>query len=96
MLNIGSLILGICAWLMGVLAIKTKELNIFHRNSVLSFSLCLFSLMFQFVEISRRVFFGDYAAIEDTIRAVLILSIVLICITIVLNVFALVNAKNRR
>ena len=96
MLNIGSLILGICAWLMGVYAIKTKDLYISHRNTLLSSSLCLFSLIFQFVEMSRRVCLGDYAAIEDTIRAVLIGSVVLICITIVLNVFDLVNVKNRR
>ena len=36
---------------------------------------------------------GDYAAIEDTIRAVIIASIVLVVVTIILNIVALVKSK---
>ena len=49
--------------------------------------------MTQLFEISRRVNLGDYAAIEDTIRAVIIASIVLVVVTIILNIVALVKSK---
>lgn len=95
MLNIGSLILGIGAWLFAGLAIATPRAVTSHRNTVWSSSLCLLALIFQLFEINRRVIFGDYAAIEDTIRAILIASVVLVCVTIILNFVALKKAKNK-
>lgn len=95
MLNIGSLILGACAWLFGGLAIITPKAFASHRNTLASFSLCAISLVFQVFEINRRVILGDYAAIEDTICAVLIASVSLISITTILNLVALAKAKNR-
>ena len=95
MLNIGSLILGVCAWLFAGLAITTSKAFTSHRNTLISFSSCVVSLMFQFIEINRRVLLGDYAAIDDTIRGILIATAVLISITIILNLFALVKAKNK-
>lgn len=61
----------------------------------MSFSLCAISLTFQLFEINHRVLLGDYAAIEDTIRAILIASIALISVTVILNVVAFVKAKNK-
>ena len=95
MLNIGSLILGACAWLFAALAITTPKAFTSHRNTATSFSLCSISLIFQLFEMNRRVVLGDYAAIEDTIRAVLFASAALISITIFLNLIALVRAKNK-
>ena len=95
MLNIGSLILGVCAWLFGVLAIGTPKASPAHRNTVVSFGLCTVSLLLQVLEVNRRVLLGDYAAIEDTIRAVVIASVVLVFMTTTLNLFAAVKAKNR-
>ena len=95
MLNIGSLILGVCAWLFGGLAIGTPTTFSSHRNTLASFGLCAVSLVLQLMEINRRVLLGDYAAIEDTIRAVVIASVALVVITIILNVVALVKAKNK-
>ena len=95
MLNIGSLILGACAWLFAGLAITTSKAFTSHRNTLVSFSLCVISLVCQLFEINRRVLLGDYAAIEDTIRAVLIASITLVSITTILNLVALVKAKNK-
>ena len=96
MLNIGSLILGICAWLFGGLAIATPKALSSHRNTLVSIGLCTVSLVLQLLELNRRVIFGDYAAIEDTIRAVLIASIVLVVITIILNLVALVKTKKKQ
>ena len=91
MLNIISLVLGIGAWGVAVVAILKPTVS--HKSTILSFSLCALSLVAQLFEISRRVNLGDYAAIEDTIRAVIIASIVLVIVTIILNIIALIKAK---
>ena len=93
MLNIASLVLGACAWLFAGLAVSTPKASVSHRNTFSSFSLCAISLVLELFEINRRVLLGDYAAIEDTIRAVLIASVGLVCITIALNVVALLKVK---
>ena len=95
MLNIGSLAFGVFAWIFAVLAITTPKTVTSHRNTVTSFSLCAISLVLQLFEINRRVLLGDYTAIEDTMRAVLIASSVLVSVTIILNLVALVKAKKR-
>ena len=95
MLNIGSLILGACAWLFAGLAISTPTAFASHRNTLASFTLCAISLVFQLFEINRRVLLVDYGAIEDTIRAVLIASVSLVSVTVILNLFAIVKAKNK-
>ena len=91
MLNIISLVFDISAWAVAAFAIVKPAY--FHKSIVLSFALCAFSLVVQLFEISRRVNLGDYAAIEDTIRAVIIASIVLVVITIILNITALIKTK---
>lgn len=95
MFNIGSLILGACAWLFGCLAITTPKAYSSHRNTLASFGLCAVSLVLQLMEVNRRVLLGDYAAIEDTIRTVVIASIALVVITIILNLVALAKAKRK-
>lgn len=95
MLNIGSFILGACAWLFAGFAIATTKASASRRNTLVSFSLCASALVFQFFEINRRVLLGDYAAIADTIYAVLIASVVLALITVSLNLVALVKANNK-
>lgn len=91
MLNIVSLVLGIGAW--GVAAAAISKPSCSHKSTILSFALCAFSLVAQLLEISRRVNLGDYTAIEDTIRAVIIASIVLVVVTIILNIIALIKTK---
>ena len=74
MLNIGSLVLGVGAWILGAFAIANSKTISSYRNTILSFVFCGSALVMQMFEINRRVLLGDYAAIEDTIRAVLIAS----------------------
>jgi len=62
-----SLVLGVGAWVVATIAIAKSARS--HISKVLSFSLCAVSLVTELFEISRRVNLGDYAAIEDTIRA---------------------------
>jgi len=95
MLNIGSLISGIGAWLFGFFAITCVKMPNVQKNSTVSFSLCIFSVILQLFEINRRVVLGDYAAIEDTIKAVLLASVLLVSVTIILNLIALINSKRR-
>lgn len=91
MLNIISLIFSMGAWVVAAIAIAKPAY--YNKSVILSFALCTFSLISEFFEISRRVNLGDYAAIEDTIRAVIIASIVLVVVTIILNIVALVKSK---
>ena len=91
MLNVASLVLGICAWVVVVIEIAKCAYS--PKSTIISFTLCASSLIVELFEISRRVNIGDYAAIEDTIRAVIIASIVLVVLTIILNIVALVKSK---
>ena len=95
MFNTVSLILGLCDWFFAVLAIRAAKASASHRNTFVSFSLCVISLMFQFFEINRRVRLGDYAAIEDTMGAVLVGSVALVSVTMILNLVAVARAKRR-
>ena len=94
-LNIGSLVLGVGSWFFAILSITTPKAIKAHRNTVSSFFFCVLSLVFQLFEVSNRANIGDYAAIEDTIRAVLIASVVLITVTVALNAVALVKAEKK-
>lgn len=95
MLNIISLIFGACGWLFGWRAMTASDAFASHRNTLVSYSLCAVSLLTQLFEINRRANLGDYAAIGDTIHGVLLASVVMVCITVILNLTALVKAKNK-
>ena len=95
MLNLGSLILGACAWALAGLAIRAVKASASHRNTLVSFSLCAGALVLQLFEMNRRVLLGDYAAIEDTIHAVVIASVVLVSVTMILNLMALAREKRK-
>lgn len=91
--NIGSIILGIVAWASAGIAIaKSKRAQ---TLSAVSFVACIISLFLQFLEVSNRVNLGDYAAIEDTIRAVILAATLLIVVTIILNSVALLKNKSK-
>ena len=89
MFNIASIISGVSAWLFAGFAIASSRTATAHKNTLVSFSLCVISIIFQLFEINRRVILGDFSAIEDTIQAVIIASVVLIAVTVILNVIAL-------
>ena len=95
MLNIGSLILGIGAWVFAGFAIVAPMASASRKHTVVSFGSCVIALLLQLLEINRRVVLGDYAAIEDTIGAILLASIVLIAVTILLNLWALLRTKDQ-
>lgn len=89
LLNIGSILIGLGAWALAFLALSAKRTSTSRRFSVTSLSCCAISLIFQFCEIANRANHGDYAAIEDTIRAIIIAAIILVTVTAILNFAAL-------
>lgn len=94
-LNLGSLLLGIGAWLWAIAAITAATAAASHRFATFSFGFCVFSLLLQLAEVKNRAAIGDYAAIEDTIGAVVFAAAVLSLITIALNLAALIKTRNK-
>lgn len=91
--NIGSILLGICSWFFAGYALASQKVRISYRRSFLSFLCCMISLVFQVFEIGNRVAVRDFAAIGDTINAVMIASVALLTVTVFLNMAAMRKAK---
>ena len=91
--NLGSIIFGLVAWSSAGIAIaKSKQAQ---TLSTVSFAACIVSLFLRLLEVFNRVNLGDYAAIEDTIYAVILAAILLIVVTIILNIVALLKCKKQ-
>lgn len=86
--NLGSIVLGLVAWVLACFAIKSKRAVAAYRLSVCSFSICAVSLLLQFLEISHRADLWDFSAIADTIRSIVFAACVLIAVTVFLNAVA--------
>lgn len=83
--NVGSIALGVIAWLLSIWAIgKYKP----WKRSY-SYLLCAMALLLQLFEVRNRFLGGDYAAVEDTIMAVIIAAVMMMCVTVILNAVAL-------
>lgn len=97
-LNIGSLVLGLIAWLLPVVNLVRYILGK-QRNwailSILSISACAISLCFQIFYNNHLVKIEDWSALMDTTRAVAILSAVLLVVTIILNAITLVVYRDK-
>ena len=94
-LNVGSLVLGVGAWLFAGLAIAAPNALASCKRSRWSFCLCAVSLVFQLLEVYNRTRIGDFSAIEDTIRAVVFASVTLLAVTVFLNAAAWIKGKKR-
>lgn len=95
--NLGSICLGLAAWMFGYWAIRRtilrKDIKASYTCSMISFGMCIFSLLFQLMEVGNRVDIEDLSAIYDTINAVIFAAKVLITVTLILNIVALVKIK---
>ena len=87
MYNVGSLALGLAAWLIPLFAIGKSDR--FALCCIGSLSCCSVSLLLQLLEIKRRVDRSDWSALLDTSDAVILAAVVLICGVIVTNLVAL-------
>lgn len=96
--NLGSIILGLAAWLFGYWAIRrtiiSKDIKASYTCSAISFGMCIISLLLQLLEVGNRVEMEDLSAIYDTINAVIFSAKVLIIVTFGLNILAWIRARN--
>ncbi|KHF39278.1 hypothetical protein [Halalkalibacter okhensis] len=93
-LNVGSLVLGLIAWILPVVNLMRDKKDV-HRNnwvalSIISISACAISLCFQIFYNYHLVMIEDWSAIMDTIGAVAFVSAVLLIVTIILNAITLI------
>ena len=95
--NLGSIILGLAAWLFGYWAIRRtiikKDVKASYACAIASFAMCIFSLLFQLLEVGNRVDIEDLSAIYDTIHAIIFAAKVLIIVTLGVNIIALIRAR---
>jgi hypothetical protein len=87
-LNIGSLVLGLVAWILPVVNLQQDKKQENMKRFVLSFvsiSACAISICFQIFYNYHLVKIEDWPALMDTIGAVAFASAVLIIVTILLN-----------
>lgn len=87
LLNLGSLVLGLIAWLIPIFTIirrKKKQTN----NSIvtlLSMGACTIALWFQIFYINFLVKINDWSALMDTIGTLTWVAAILLVVTIILN-----------
>ncbi len=93
MLNAGSLMLGLAAW--GLPFVSLGKRDRFAFCCLGSFGCCILSLLFQLLEIRRRVCLEDWSALMDTMHAVTLAGVVLVAVMIVCNLFVLLRFARR-
>lgn len=93
LLNLGSLVLGLIAWILPVVNLMRYEKHD-HRNwvtlSIMSVSACAIALCFQIIYSYHLVKIEDWSALMDTTGAVAFAAAVLLIVTIILNAITLI------
>ena len=84
--NIGSLVIGFTAWILGFMGIRSEQ----HKSALQfsSFTCCCTALLLQFYEIKRRCAMEDWSAVDDTIGGICFAAMTLTVITVILNLLA--------
>ena len=99
LLNLGSLLLGLIAWIFPVVNLVKYNKND-NSNwitlSIMSISACSISLYFQILYNNYKVMIADWSALMDTTNAVAFVAAVLLVGTIVLNMITLFVYRDRR
>jgi cytochrome c oxidase subunit 4 len=92
-LNIGSLVLGLTAWILPVVNFMQHN-KAGRRNwvvfSVASVSACAISLCMQIFYTDHLVKIEDWSALMDTSHTVALVATLLLVVTIILNIIMLV------
>ena len=88
-----SLIFGLAAWVLAGIAASDRSRG---KGALVwgSFLCASVSALWQFFELQKRVNAGDWAGIEDTIRAVILGVAVMLAVTLVLNFAVLMKKPN--
>ncbi|MBA9029308.1 hypothetical protein [Peribacillus huizhouensis] len=96
--NLGSLILGLIAWILPVVNLMRYKKHD-HWNSVvpsiMSIGACAISLCFQILYNYHLVKIEDWSALMDTTSAVAFVAAVLLIVTIILNAITLIVYRDR-
>lgn len=91
-LMVGSLILGLIAWILPSINIGRYKRN-YNKNwaiySITSISACATAVSFQLIYSNHIVRIKDWSALMDTIGTSTFLSLTLLIITLILNVISL-------
>ncbi|MDQ0156722.1 hypothetical protein [Robertmurraya andreesenii] len=98
LLNVGSLLLGIIAWILPVVNLAGYKKN--NRSnwvtlSILSVSACAISLSFQIFYHYHLVLIEDWSAMMDITGAVASAAAILLIVTILLNTLTLMVYRSR-
>ena len=96
LLNIGSLILGLFAWMIPVVILLKKNASqrIAIKGTALSFICALLSLLMQMIGTKQLVDQNDWSALMDTQGALVFGAIVMLAIVLVLNGVVWVRFSN--
>ena len=96
-LNLGSLVLGLIAWILPAINITRYEKR--SRNwitlSIVSLSACSISLFLQIYSFYERVKANDWAALMDTMDVIASVPAILLIVTIILNAITLFMYRNK-
>jgi cytochrome c oxidase subunit 4 len=100
LLNLGSLLLGLIAWILPIINLNIQN-KAEHKNwfvlCIASISTCAISLFLQILYNTHLVTIYDWAALLDTRRAVVLASSVLLIVTLMLNVITfIIYSKNKK
>ncbi|WP_077212856.1 TMEM128 family protein [Bacillus dakarensis] len=91
-LNVGSLVLGLIAWILPIVNLTSYDKHN-NRNwivlSIMSISACAIALCFQIIYNNHLVKIEDWSALMDTSGAVASVSAVLLIVTFLLNSFTM-------
>ena len=98
LLNLGSLLLGLIAWILPVVNLMRYKKHD-HRSwvtlSIMSISACAISLCFQIFYNYHLAKIEDWSALMDTTGAVASVAAVLLIVTIILNAITLMVYRDR-
>ncbi|SEL24041.1 cytochrome c oxidase subunit 4 [Carnobacterium iners] len=92
-LNVGSLVLGLTAWIIPVVSImqRKKKANNHSTMILLSMGACAIALWFQLSYNNYLVEINDLPALMDTIGTLNWVAAILLVVTIGLNIISLVS-----
>ncbi len=87
-LLLGSLVLGLIAWILPIINISRHKRN-YNKNwdvySIVSSSVCAIAICFQVIYSNYITKIGDWSTLMDTIPTSTLLSIILLIVTLILN-----------
>ncbi|MDZ5472349.1 hypothetical protein SM124_11380 [Bacillus sp. 31A1R] len=96
-LNLGSLLLGLVAWILPAISITRYEKR--SRNwitlSIVSLSSCSIALFFQIGSFYERIKAEDWGALMDTMSVIASVPAILLIGTLILNAITLYMYRNQ-